>query len=85
VLIAAVTVGLASLFTSASPDGLQKIATDLGFISKSASAPFQLFAGYKIFGLTGSLGTLVAGLLGVFVVIAVIILLNRIASKRRGS
>jgi len=85
VLIAAVTVGLASLFTSASPDGLQKIATDLGFISKSASAPFQLFAGYKIFGLTGSLGTLVAGLLGVLAVIAVIVLLNKIAAKRRDS
>ena len=84
-IITAATVSLASLFTSASPDGLQKIATDLGFINKSQMAPFELFAGYKIFGITGSLGTLIAGLFGVLAVAAVIVLLNKFASKRRSS
>jgi cobalt/nickel transport system permease protein len=84
-IITAAIVSLASLFASTSPDGLEKVATDLGFINTSQTAPFELFANYQIPGLSGALGTLVAGLLGVLAVITVIILLNKIAAKRKSS
>ena len=74
----------ASLFASASPDGLMKIAHDLGFSSKGSAAPFELFAGYSIPGLEGPIATVVAGLLGVLIVAALLVGLSKIAARRRG-
>ena len=84
-IITAATVGLASLFASTSPDGLEKVATDLGFINTSQAAPFELFADYSIPGFDGVAGTALAGVIGVLVVLLVIVLLNRLASARKGS
>jgi len=84
-IITAATVGLASLFASTSPDGLEKVATDLGFITTSQAAPFELFADYSIPGFDGVAGTALAGVAGVLVVLLVIVLLNRLASARKGS
>jgi cobalt/nickel transport system permease protein len=83
-IITAATVSLASLFASTSPDGLEKIATDLGFINTSQAAPFELFADYSIPGFDGVAGTALAGVIGVLVVLLVIVLLNRLASARKG-
>ena len=84
-LIAGATVGLASLFASTSPDGLEKVATDLGFINTSQAAPFELFADYSVPGFDGVAGTALAGVIGVLVVLLVIVLLNRLASARKSS
>lgn len=84
-IITAATVSLASLFASTSPDGLEKIATDLGFINSSQAAPFELFADYSVPGFDGVAGTALAGVIGVLVVLLVIVLLNRLASARKGS
>jgi cobalt/nickel transport system permease protein len=73
----------ASLFASASPDGLEKVATDLGFLSKSSAAPFELFADYRVPGLEGPIATIVAGLVGVLVVAGLLIALSSIATRRR--
>ena len=83
-IITAATVSLASLVASTSPDGLEKIATDLGFINTSQAAPFELFADYSIPGFDGVAGTALAGVIGVLVVLLVIVLLNRLASARKG-
>jgi len=83
-IITAATVSLASLFASTSPDGLEKIATDLGFINTSQAAPFELFADYSVPGFDGVAGTALAGVIGVLVVLLVIVLLNRLASARKG-
>ena len=84
-LIAGTTIGLASLFASTSPDGLEKIASDLGFINTSEAAPFELFADYSVPGFDGVAGTALAGVIGALVVLAVIVLLNRLASARKSS
>ena len=83
--IAGTTVGLASLFASNSPDGLEKVATDLGFINTSQAAPFELFADYSVPGFDGAAGTALAGVIGALVVLLVIVLLNRLASARKSS
>ncbi len=74
---------LISPFASADPDGLNRVAMDLGFIAnaQSNSGPF---AGYTIpfFGLT-SLNKIAAGAIGVLVVGAIIMLVGRgIKAKR---
>jgi cobalt/nickel transport system permease protein len=84
-LIAGTTVGLASLFASTSPDGLEKVATDLGFINTSEAAPFELFADYSVPGFSGAAGTALAGAIGALVVLLVIVLLNRLASARKSA
>ena len=73
----------ASLFASASPDGLMKFAHDLGFASKESAAPFELFAGYRIPGLEGPIARIVAGIIGVLIVAALLVGLSRIAARRR--
>lgn len=76
----------ASLFASASPDGLEKIATDLGFAhAGSTASPIDLFAGYTIPGLSGPLATAVAGLIGVAVVAIILVGLSKIAARRKDS
>jgi cobalt/nickel transport system permease protein len=84
-LIAGTTVSLASLFASTSPDGLERVATDLGFINTSQAAPFELFADYSVPGIDGAAGTALAGVIGALVVLLVIVLLNRLASARKSS
>jgi cobalt/nickel transport system permease protein len=83
--LTAVVAGAASLFTSASPDGLQKIAQDLGFARQGQAASGGLFSGYTIFGLSGALSTALAGIIGVLIVLLLLVALSKIASRRKGA
>lgn len=69
---------LLSPFASADPDGLERVAGDLGFLGQGASAPYQLIPDYTlpILGQT-HLSTIVAGLIGLTVVGAIILLLGQ--------
>jgi cobalt/nickel transport system permease protein len=69
---------LLSPLASADPDGLERVAADLGFLGKGASATYQLMPDYTlpILGNT-PLSTIFAGLIGVAVVAAIIILLGQ--------
>lgn len=85
VVIAGGVVTLASLFASANPDGLEAVAEQLGFLDAGLSAPFELFPDYTIPGLDGTASTVVAGLLGMIVVIGVLMALGRLARSRTKS
>lgn len=69
---------LLSPLASADPDGLERVAGNLGFLGKGASAPFQLIPDYT-FSFLGNtpLSTILAGLVGVAVVGAIIVLLGQ--------
>ncbi|HET9914395.1 MAG TPA: energy-coupling factor ABC transporter permease [Anaerolineales bacterium] len=69
---------LLSPLASADPDGLERVAKDLGFLSRGASAPYQLIPDYTlpILGQT-QLSTILAGLIGLVVVGVVIVLLGQ--------
>jgi cobalt/nickel transport system permease protein len=69
---------LLSPFASADPDGLEHVATDLGFIDAGQSAPYSILPGYTIpfLGET-ALSTIMAGIIGIIVVGAVIMLIGR--------
>src|SRR5215207_7007820 len=61
-LVISLVVVLLSPFASADPDGLERVASDLGFISPGQSAPFQVISNYNIPFLGATpLSTILAG------------------------
>jgi cobalt/nickel transport system permease protein len=69
---------LLSPFASADPDGLERVATDMGFINAGQSAPYSIIPDYTLpfLGET-AFSTIMAGVIGVFVVGAIIMLIGR--------
>ena len=81
-LLIALAVVLVSPLASADPDGLERVAEDLGFIEQGAEAPYQLLPDYTMPGLgeTG-LSTIVAGIVGAIVVAMVALGLGRLLRR----
>lgn len=74
----AIAVVLLSPFASTDPDGLERVATDMGFINAGQSAPYQLIPDYAIpFLGNTNLSTIAAGIVGVLVVGLVVLLIGR--------
>jgi len=67
--ILSLLVVLVSPFASTNPDGLERVAEDLGFISQSLDSPYNILADYLIpvLGET-ELSTVIAGIIGIIVV-----------------
>lgn len=76
--IIALAVVLLSPFASGNPDGLERVAIDIGFIDSGLSAPYSIIPDYTLpfLGET-DLSTIMAGVIGVIVVGAVIVLIGR--------
>jgi len=61
-----------SPLASSSPDGLEKVAEDRGFISLAQEAPFQVIADYVFPGMENqALATILAGLIGTLILFGV--------------
>jgi cobalt/nickel transport system permease protein len=84
VLIALMVVVISPL-ASADPDGLIRVATDMGFIQSGQNAPFSIIPHYTLpfLGKT-SLSTILAGAIGVLVVIGIVFMLGRALRKPAG-
>lgn len=82
-MLIALAVVLLAPYASASPDGLERVAQNLGFGTRGTAAPYQLLPDYTIpfIGHSG-LSTIVAGAIGVLVVAGVVLLLARAARRR---
>ena len=67
-----------SPLASTDPDGLERVASDLGFLSQGTEAPFKILSNYNfpLLG-EGALSTIVAGLIGILVVAAIAIFISR--------
>lgn len=76
-LIALIVVLLSPL-ASAFPDGLERVAENLGFLDAGQDAPYSIIPDYTIpfLGET-ALSTIVAGIIGIAVVAAIMILVGR--------
>ena len=76
-LISLVVVFLSPL-ASADPDGLERVAEDLGFLGAGQSAPYQIIPDYTLpfLGET-AFSTILAGVVGVIIVGLVILLVGR--------
>ena len=72
-------------FASASPDGLERVAHNLGFIHLAQNSPFNIFANYVIPSVKDSnLSTILAGVLGIIIVGSISYLVGK-AIKRTSS
>jgi len=80
--IAALVVIVLAPLASGDPDGLSRVAEDLGFISREQAAPFEIVPGYEVPFLSGSTSTIVAGLIGVVVVFVVLTAIGRLLARR---
>jgi cobalt/nickel transport system permease protein len=73
-----------SPLASASPDGLQRVATDMGFLHLEQSAPYQILPKYTIpfLGQT-ALSTVVAGAVGVLVVLGLVVVVGGMLKRKK--
>jgi len=69
-LLVAAVLALFSPLASAFPDGLERVAEDLGFLELSQDPSYTLLPDYTIPGLDGGVSTILAGLVGVLIVVA---------------
>lgn len=79
-----VFVVLLSPFASANPDGLERVADDLGFLESGQNAPYEIFPDYTIpiLGETG-ISTIIAGLVGAVFVFSLLFILGRNLRKNK--
>ncbi len=73
---------LLSPLASADPDGLERVAEDMGFLELGQSAPYQILPDYTVpfLGET-ALSTIVAGAVGALVVLGLMIVIGRSLRK----
>ena len=72
--IVAVSVTLLAPFASGSPDGLERVAEDAGFIERAQDAPYAIIADYVVPGIQNEgLATILAGIIGVTVIYALVV------------
>lgn len=81
--IAVLVAGLAAMFASGDPDGLDSVAIQQGFEDAAKDPGLQVLPGYTIPGLDGTASTIVAGLLGIVVVVVLVLVLGRLLARRR--
>ena len=81
VVICLVVGGVLSLVASQHPDGLERVAEDKGFAEKAEESSFEIMPDYSIPGITSSLSTSLAGVLGVLIMIGVVYSVGRILKK----
>ena len=82
-VIISLVVVLLSPLASANPDGLERVAEDLGFLNKAQSAPYEIIPDYTVpfLGET-AFSTIVAGIIGALVVVGVAIFAARALQKK---
>lgn len=69
---------LISPMASANPDGLERVAEDIGFLDLGLDAPFEILPDYTIpFLGDAGLSTILAGILGAVIVFGVLFLVGR--------
>jgi cobalt/nickel transport system permease protein len=85
-VIISLAVVLLSPLASADPDGLERVATNMGFIETSQAAPYAIIPDYTIpfLGET-AISTILAGAIGVIVVLAIAFIAGRSLQVKRQS
>ncbi len=81
-VVAALVVIIFAPLASGDPDGLNRVAENLGFINREQPAPYEILPGYEVPFLTGNASTIVAGLIGVLVVFGLITIVGRLLARR---
>jgi hypothetical protein len=72
-----------SYFASPHPDGLERVAEDLGFIDAAREPGLQVLPDYTVPGLEGFFSNGIAGMAGVIAVFGTTMLIVRLTRKKR--
>jgi hypothetical protein len=84
IAIAALVVIVLAPLASSDPDGLERVAEDNGFIGQATNVVGGLLGGYTVPGVDGGgVSTILAGLLGIAIVVGLLFLLGRVLARRR--
>lgn len=84
IAITALVVIVLAPLASSDPDGLERVAEDQGFIERAQNFFSGLLGDYSIPGVDNEwLSTVLAGLLGVVIVVAIVLILGRVVARRR--
>jgi hypothetical protein len=84
-LLVCLAVACLSPLASSSPDGLERVAEDKGFISLAGVAPFQIIADYVFPGIENeTLATILAGITGTLILFGVAYSLAWLLKSRKG-
>jgi len=83
VTIAAIVAVLAAAFASGDPDGLDSVAIEQGFEHAATEPGFTIIPDYAFPGLEGTVATVVAGLIGIAIVLVVAVVVGRLLARRR--
>lgn len=83
--VALIVGGAVSLLASASPDGLEKVAEDKGFIETALDYPFGTLMPDYVFPAIANeyLATAFAGVIGTVLVFVVVLGVNRVLMQRK--
>jgi cobalt/nickel transport system permease protein/cobalt/nickel transport protein len=86
VVVALFLAGVVSWFASSSPDGLEKVAGDTGFLDKATghASDGSPFAGYETSFVGGRLGQTIAGVAGVALTLAIAYALTWYVRRKGG-
>lgn len=68
----AIALAVISPLASADPDGLERVAEDIGFLDRAQDAPYQIIPDYVVPGIQNeAVATVAAGVIGLLIVFAV--------------
>jgi hypothetical protein len=82
----ALFITLFSPFASSEPDGLEKVAENEGFITQAEDAPYEVIADYVLPWVDNEdLATILAGIIGVFIVTAIALSVAFVLWRLRGA
>ena len=83
-LVVCLAVASFAPLASASPDGLERVAEDKGFIDLAQEAPFQVIADYVFPGIENeALATILAGIIGTLILFGVVYALAWLLVSRK--
>jgi len=83
-IVISLLVVLLSPFASADPDGLERVAKDIGFLALGQSSPYEILPDYTIpfLGET-ALSTVVAGAVGALVLLSLMIIIGGMLKRKK--
>jgi ABC-type Fe3+ transport system permease subunit len=85
-LAIALVLAFVSPLASDSPDGLERVAEDKGFIEKASAPPFKVIADYVFPGVHNeALATIMAGIVGTVAIFAVVYAVAWLLRKRQAT
>ncbi len=85
-LLASLVLVLLSPYASSHPDGLERVAENLGFIDRAQEAPYELLPDYTVPGVEiEAFSTILAGLIGAAMVFQVMVVFATLLQRSNDS